>query len=149
MLKAIGKIGAGTIGAMLATFVGLPLLTRLYDPPVYSAWIVFFSAWAVFSTVATLRLELAVVLPGAEEKQNAASLWIACLLSSMVVGALAWLVVHLADEALLGIFWKDLKGYLPWLAVWVFATGCYQACLGWFTRTERFGCYAVLAQAFC
>ena len=143
MLKAVSKIGAGTIGAMLATFVGMPVLTRVYDPEVYSAWMVYFSAWVIFSTIATLRLELAVVLPEPQEKQKAASLWIACLISSVCVGLLSWGIVYIAAESILGRFHQDLKQYCPLLALWVCATGCFQASMGWFTRNKMFGWYGL------
>lgn len=126
---------------MISTFLGLPILTRLYEPDNYSAWIVFFSVWVLFSAIATLRFELAVVLP--EEKSEAASLWIACFIASITVGVVSWGVVYLCSESMLGHFHLDLKDYLPLLSIWVGSAGCYQASMGWFTRNKMFGCYAL------
>lgn len=126
---------------MLATFVGMPILTRTYDPEVFSAWVMLLSASILFTTIATLRLDLAILLP--KKNEDAATLWTLSCLVSVFVAAIAFLVIHFLSSFLLGGFDKILQPYLWLLPFWIVSAGIFQACMSWYTRTEKFGLYSI------
>ena len=71
-LKNISIIGSGTALAQGITAIAMPALTRLYAPEAFTDWAIFVSIAAIFSGVATMRFELAMVLP--KDRKTAAAI---------------------------------------------------------------------------
>lgn len=63
----------GAAGAQLLTFLVMPVLTRLFPPEAIGVYALVVSASAALVVIATLRLDLALVLP--EDDGVAARLW--------------------------------------------------------------------------
>lgn len=63
----------GVAGAQLITFLVMPVVTRLFSPSALGVQAVFISAAGTLTVLATLRLDLAIVLP--KEDRVAARIW--------------------------------------------------------------------------
>jgi len=146
LLKSILTVGAGGIIAQVLTVVTMPMLTRLYSPFAFAGWALFMSVAVIFASVATLRYELAVVLP--ETDEEGLNVLAASLLASLAVAFLAVLFVPAIGPWLLGEWLSaELQGWLWWLPVYVSACGVYTAGAYWLVRTEAFTWYAVSQMA--
>jgi len=141
-LKSILTVGAGGVIAQVLTVVTMPILTRLYAPIAFAGWALFMSVAVIFASVATLRYELAVVLPATHEE--GLNVLATSLLATLAVAFLALLFVPLIGPWLLGEWLTgELRGWLWWLPVYVSACGVYAAGAYWLVRTEAFTWYAV------
>lgn len=59
---------AGTVTSRLVLLIALPLLSRMYSPDQIGVWFLVASAAMILATVASLRYELAIMLPEDDEK---------------------------------------------------------------------------------
>src|SRR5690606_37800482 len=103
-LRSVGLLAAGTAVAHVVGLAAAPLLTRLYTPTEFGLLAVFTSIVGIASVVVSLRLELAVPVPPAEE--DAAQVVAAgMVVAAVVAGLVAVLVAALGDEvsAALGV----------------------------------------------
>jgi lipopolysaccharide exporter len=147
LTKRLARVGIGTAGAMLATLIATPIITRLYDPLAYAGWALFASVAAFVSNIACLRYELAVVLP--EEKRLAAAVAVAGLGVATIVAIFALLVPFLALPAAwnIGAFTGDNR-WLMLLPLTVVGWAIYQISMSWCTREADFVSYAVIQVAW-
>jgi lipopolysaccharide exporter len=127
----------GTAFSQVLLFLALPLVTRLYKPDDFGAWAVIKSLGSIFSVVACLRYELAIVIP--KQDRDAANLFAGSVLIATVMSGLLLLIVSffgtqvaqlLADEAILPWLWV--------LPLTLLLTGIYQSSNYWSTRKGHF-----------
>lgn len=67
-VKNVTTLVTGTAIAQFINILSTPLLTRIYTPEEFAVFQIFFSTAALFSVIATLRYELAVMAPEKEEE---------------------------------------------------------------------------------
>jgi O-antigen/teichoic acid export membrane protein len=135
-------VGFGGAGAQALTVVTLPIITRLYSPEAYAGWALLMSVVIIFTSVATLRYELAVVLPSTHEE--AANVMAVCAVVTAIVAACSALLLTVSGAWLLGEgFYKELKLWLWSVPPLIVATGMYQSCNSWCTRTQEFRWYSL------
>lgn len=136
------KVGSSGIGGQAVTFLSLPVLSRLYSPEAFGGWALFISAAILLGTVATLRYELAVVLP--RRDRAAASLVWAGSAATLVTALLAALALPLIARWLIGPGETERIGMALWLLpVFVVAAAAFQLGLAWCTRRAAFGAYGI------
>lgn len=127
-------------GSALAQLIGLacaPILTRLYTPEDFGLLGVFMAVSAVAATVATLRYDMALVLP-----KEDASAW--CLLRlagswTIVSGLVVLFVLYpfrhsLADR----VGAPELARYFIWLPLLVLTSGWLSLATHWAIRKKRY-----------
>lgn len=132
----------GNIVAMVIAAVSMPILTRLYSPEAFAGWAVYTSTAQIFSTVACLRYELAILLPKSAE--DGARILFGCFLVTLVISACALLIVYLFAEVIIG--GSLMAGLSPWLwamPVLIISFGLNQALNWWCSRTQKFGIYSI------
>jgi O-antigen/teichoic acid export membrane protein len=110
-------------GAFLLTFASLfaqgiiaasaLILSRLYSPTEFGTFTVSASILAIFTIIAALRYDLAVVLPNGEEEAYAVTY--AGLISTVLVSLLALVTVLAVGKSLADFL--DLPDLWPWLLV--------------------------------
>ena len=136
-------VGLGSVGAFLLNIAVIPLITRLYAPEAYAGWALVMSTAILFSSIATLRFELALVLPKSDEE--ASNLFVICLAVSLFVAAASGLLLPLLQDELIGRgFRQELKHWLLYISYLVAVTGFYQACMHWCVRMKEFQWYAMM-----
>jgi O-antigen/teichoic acid export membrane protein len=142
ILRKISTVAIGTACAQLVAALSIPLLTRLFPPTALAGWAVFNGLSAIFGAVATLRLELAIVLP--RERTMSAALYVAALGPVVAISGLAALVLWMGSHLVLPPEWQ---GWIPlWcslLPMAVAAAAVHQLSLAWCVREGDFTAYAV------
>jgi len=140
-LGSILTVGAGGIIAQALTVATIPVLSRLYSPVSFAGWALFMSVALIFASIATLRYELAVVLP--ETHGEAVNILAVSILAAIGVSLIAVLLIPFIGSWLLGEWLlSELKVWLWWLPVQIAATGVFISCTYWLIRTEEFKWYA-------
>ncbi|MDB4665062.1 oligosaccharide flippase family protein [Verrucomicrobia bacterium] len=142
VIGSIKRLVAGSGGALLATFLGMPILTRQYSPDVYSAWVLFLTVGMALGSIAALRIELAVVLPKSDS--DAAALWVLGCFISFSMGLVSVLFVYGVSKLILGEYHDVLNPYIPIIGLWIFCTGLLENSVSWMTRKKYFGALAIL-----
>lgn len=134
------RVGFSRASAQAIVFISLPLLSRLYKPGDFGVWALIQSTALLVSSVATLRFELAVVLP--QDHDEALALLGMGLSTAILVSIICTAVMPWALPLVLGaqkIADMRLAGWaIPAL---VFFTAANQLGLAWCTRTMAFGLY--------
>lgn len=136
-------VGSGSGLAQLLVVASTPVLTRLYPPEAYAIWAMFVSMTALFSSIAALRLELAVVLP--RDQADALRLLGAGAGVSVVIAFLATGICLLIGRN--GFSVEVGEALRPWFGVLPFffvSFAIYQLSLSWCTRQRSFGWLAAL-----
>ncbi|MBK9321222.1 MAG: oligosaccharide flippase family protein [Bacteroidetes bacterium] len=67
-VKNVTTLVTGTAIAQFINILSTPLLTRIYSPEEFAVFQIFYSIAAIFSVIATLRYELAIMAPENEEE---------------------------------------------------------------------------------
>lgn len=132
------KLVSGTTIAQVLGVLVSPILTRIYKPDAFGVFAVFTSITTVFSVIACLRYELAVMLP--EQNEDAANvLALSLFLAVLVAGSTAMVMVG-GKNFILPLFKAEvIRPYLWFVPVSVFLTGFFLALNYWNSRTRHFG----------
>lgn len=138
MLKKFLKAGFGGAGAQVINFVALSVIARLYLPEDFAAWALVMAVAGIIGGVSCFRYELAIVIPGDDEK--AAALFWFCLLSSAVMALVTSIFFY--SILLMGILPNNgvilPSCYTIFTPLMVFATGCSLALRYWHIRLGNF-----------
>ena len=141
-LRQILTVGSGSMMAQVLTVATMPVLSRLYSPTAYAGWALLMSVTIIFTSVATLRYELAIVLPSTHEE--AANVMAVCAFVTIAMSIIAGCLLPLSWGWLLGKgFYRELNFWLWSVPLLIVATGVYMACNTWLVRTKEFGWYSI------
>lgn len=140
--EAVVTVLTGTVVAQAIPIAVSPVLTRLYSPADFGFYSYFLASVSFFSVVATLRLELAIVLP----RRNFEAVLLAIgavAVATAVSGVL--LLTYLGLDAMF-----DLSESMGPAYVWgyvlpasIFLGGLYQVASYWMNRRGRYRRIAV------
>ncbi|WP_341946151.1 oligosaccharide flippase family protein [Microbacterium sp. LWH11-1.2] len=136
MGRSVVTLISGSLVAQLATLAAMPILSRLYSPEAFGEYSIFVSVTLLIAVLATLRYELAIVLPRSVREAAAVKKLTGRLLaaSSIFVTAVCVLVA---------LWPSDLSDTWRWLilliGVEVFVLGWLSLLTFWFTRTQMYG----------
>lgn len=137
-MRDVAKLMTGTAVGQAIGFLAAPLLSRLYTPDDFGVVGVFLSVATVIGVVAALRLELAVVVPKADE--DAQRVMVAALLViAGVVSATALAVLVAGEAAARALGAPALAPLLGILPFYVGSLGTFQVFNYWSTRVGKFG----------
>ncbi len=146
----IAKILVSSGLAQIVSLAAIPLLTRAYSPEAFGVFTVFFGVGAMVGAIASLRYELAIVLPS--EHERAETIFQACALV-LLCSTAAFIAATLIGGEQLG----DILGFdttatalLRWCPMFAFLIGAQQIFAAWSTRHAAFSAlaYSQLALAF-
>ena len=106
--KNVAKVTSGSALAAVIYFVGIKLITSLYDPEVFGNYGLLTSIVTIFSAVATFKYEAAIPLPDQLEDRFhtawaslvALIVFVACMGVVFIVFG-EWLLIFLRAESLL------------------------------------------------
>ncbi len=127
----------GTVLAQVIALAFVPVLSRVYDPATYGVFGVFLSIVGIVSCVATLRYDMALMLP--KEDADAACILGLCGIVVLGIAALSG-ILCLAFGNQLATLLKTPE-LVPWLwllPVLVFLMGAWQTLFSWSARRKQF-----------
>lgn len=131
----------GTAFAQALTILILPLLTRLYSPADFAILAVYASILGVLSSIACLRLEVAIPIPA--DHGEAARLLVLALVAASVLSSTVGILVLLFPSELASLIGQpEFEKYLWLLPLGVLLAGLYAALQFWATRQKQFGIVA-------
>lgn len=132
---------SGTALAHLTTFLVTPILTRLFSKESLGDLQLFLSTVTTFGVVASLKYEMAIVLPKDDKEGDELA-----VLSLVALGAFSLLLtlfLAIAGQSLLKILnAESLQPYLYFIALGVFLFGFWQAVQYILVRRKKFGVIA-------
>jgi O-antigen/teichoic acid export membrane protein len=128
--------------AQLLNFGCLPVLMRIYDPYSFSEWTIFISISAIFSSISTLRLELAIYLP--DDVQEALRIATVAIASVLTLALLSVASAYWFGRYFVGVsFYDDMGQGLLMIGPVVALQGMIVCFLAWFARSGHFVIYAM------
>lgn len=137
-IRNVLVLTGGTAFAQLLVVAVSPLLTRMYRPEDFGTLAVYASLLSVLAVIASLRYELAILLPDTEE--DAANIMVLSLLTLVGMTALTGILVWVFGDALVQqVNAPALGPYLWLLPCSVFGVGLYQILNYWSVRKREFG----------
>ncbi|MBN1338013.1 MAG: lipopolysaccharide biosynthesis protein [Bacteroidales bacterium] len=128
---------SGTAIAQAIPLAFSPVLSRIYNPEDFGAMAVFLSIYAIVTVIATLRLELTIIIPVKDEDAiNIASL---SVISSFVVGFFSLILIFFFENSVRDYFkYSDAGVTLYLIPFCIFLYGIYQNLYYWFNRKREF-----------
>lgn len=134
--RSILTLVSGSMLAQLATVAAMPILSRLYTPAAFGEYSLFVSISLLVAVVATLRYEMAIVLPRSIREAAALKrLTMRLLIFSSVIVTAAGIVVAMWPSDLSATW----RGLILLIGAEVFLLGWLSLLTYWFTRTQRYG----------
>lgn len=134
------NIGAMLAGNMTAQFIGFllaPIITRLYIPEHFGIMAIIISLVSMFTTIACMSYETAIVLPKNDDK--AYNIVTICLIITFTITLILIVAVTFANE------WfetlsktKGIKLLFFFVPIGVLAHGFQNTFTFWFTRKKNF-----------
>ncbi|MFP7366710.1 oligosaccharide flippase family protein [Corynebacterium callunae] len=135
--KSIATLVTGNSLAQLVNIVGIPILSRIYDPIAIGLLAIYVSVASIFSVLASGRYELAIVLPDSTTeaiKIKALAQWISLAVSTVACLLLVLLMGPISS--LLGL--QEYRQWLPGISALVLLSGVTNIMNYWYTRQKKF-----------
>lgn len=138
LLKDVSVLVSGTAVAQIIPVLLQPLLRRYFTPEDFGAYAVFLSMTGILTVVASLKYELAIVLPVKEKP--AANLVVLTIIINFFFSILLLSVIILYARPLLDILRLPLKysQYLYFVPAGVFLFSYNQGLNYWLIRKKKF-----------
>ncbi len=136
-MSDVYKIVGGTGLAQLLIALGTPVVSRIYSEPTLGISTLFISLSLILSIVASLRYEVAILLP--KEEDDAVQLLRISLIATVIVTLFSALGLWAAQDSIPRLLREPaLRSYLMLVPVALAGIGVYQALNYWNTRTKNY-----------
>ena len=136
-MSDVYKIVGGTGVAQLLIALGTPVISRIYSESTVGISTIFISLSLIFSIIASLRYESAILLP--QKEDDGIQLLRISLLAIALVTLLSALGIWTAQDDVLRLLRAPALGpYLMLIPVALASIGIYQALNLWNTRTKNY-----------
>lgn len=128
----------GTGVAQLILLISAPVFTRIFSPVDFGVYGIFAAIVVVISSLATLRYEIAVVLP--HKKRDGGLLVMLSVFCSVFVTLLFFMVFWFSSRisGLYPMSAQQVRDVLIWGTLFVFVAGINQSLTYWNTRSKHF-----------
>lgn len=136
-IRNVSTLVAGTGIAQAIALAISPILSRIFNPEDFGVWAIFIAVTGVFGVIASLRYEMAIVLPK-EDEDACAVVWLS-LMINVVISIVLLLLVLLFGKAFSSFM--EIPSFYPWLFLTplaVFLMGVYNSFNYWTTRQRRY-----------
>lgn len=129
---------SGSTLAQLIPLVSEPILVRFFTPVEFGILALFLGVATIFSSIATARYEMAIVLPSQDDA--AINILALSLIITVVMSLFSALVILVfgGQIALLANS-QGLFEFLKWVPLYVLFAGVFQSFNQWATRKKYFG----------
>lgn len=147
-LRNIATLVSGSAFAQVIALACAPVMTRLYSPEDFGLLGVFMAVTAVAATIATLRYDMALVLP--KEDDSAWSLMRLAGSWSFVAVLLVFLILYPLRHSLADLVGEpDFARYFVWLPLLVLTSGWLSLATHWAIRKKRFRAMSTTCVSSC
>ena len=137
LMSDVYKIVGGTGLAQLLIALVTPVLSRLYSQTTFGISTIFISLTLIFSTIACLRYEFAILLP--KEERDAVHLLRISLLAIVLVSLFSIAGILLTQNTIVDLLREPaIAQYLVLVPLALAGIGIYQAFSSWTTRTKNY-----------
>lgn len=137
VLSNIGILATGTAGSQAIAITVSVVTARLFTPEAFGEFALYSSIAGIFMVIATLRYDLAIVLP--ESDDSARLLARLSTRANLVVSALAMVLAFAARPLVLQIWGSEtLATWLPLVGLTVFCTAQVSIWQYWFNRKRQY-----------
>lgn len=141
--RNVSVLAGGNAFAHGLMLFALPILTRLYSPDDFAVLAIYASFMAIISSVACLRLEIAIPMP--EHDTEAVNLVVLALLSALVVTLAVSLCLMFFSTEIVGLLGKPVLANYLWLVpVGLLGSASFAVTQYWISRKKQF---SVIARA--
>lgn len=127
-------------GSTLAQLIPLftePFLVRLFSPVEFGILALFLAVATLFSSIATARYEMAIVLPKSDKTAiNILALSLSIVLLMTIVSGLV--ILFFGAQISLWADSPELLGFLKWVPLFVLFSGLFQSFNQWATRRKYY-----------
>ncbi len=134
---------SGTTIAQAIQVLAAPLLTYYYSASLFGVFTLYFSLVSTIAVIATLRYELAIMLP--EKDEDALHLICISLISALSLSLITSIIFWFS-----GFYWaswlgvEELQDYLLLAGISVLSSGIFQAMIVYITRRKQFTLVSIL-----
>ena len=138
LLKNTVVLISGTVLAQLIPILIRPVMSHLFTSQIFGVYAVYTSIFGILCVIASLRYELAIVLP--KNDKTAANLFFLAFLSNTVFTAILVIILVLAGDniSILLNIPDSLKYYLYLVPAGTFLYTIYQSLNFWLIRKKQF-----------
>lgn len=144
-LKNIGILSSGTIIAQLVIIAATPILSRIYQPKDFALLALLISIYSICSNAITLKYETAIMLPKRKEENEANSIFILTILSSIFFGLVLIFLYFLISENVTEYIDSSIPKRWIYIGILTGILFSIQAtCIAWFNRNKDFNKIGVL-----
>lgn len=134
-----GLLVGGTAFAQALMVAILPILTRLYSPEDFTVLAIYASVLGMLSSVACMRLDIAIPIPDSENEKDAVNLLLLSLIFSCLLAITTLIIICTWPSELATLSGQPkIEPFLWLLPVGVWFSGSYSALQYWATRKKNF-----------
>ena len=135
-VRSTGELLLGNLIAQIILVVSAPILTRLYAPEEYGVLGTYSALVMVLSVIATLRYELAILLPQQDEEAEQLTIMASALTvtMSLIIGVILWGIAVGVDPPWL----RPLRPYIGLLTLSILFYGLAQIFTHRMMRRQQF-----------
>lgn len=127
----------GNVIAQLILLSTYPIVTRLYTPSQFGTYALFTSIFSVLSTIATMRYELAIMLP--DKESDAFSVLKLSTLITLMYGFVILIVVFLFNKQIVLLLNNsEIEIWLYFVPFMIVLIGIYQNVRYWLSRNKDY-----------
>ncbi|MCX6241612.1 MAG: oligosaccharide flippase family protein [Bacteroidetes bacterium] len=138
MFKNISKLVAGTFIAQLITFLVAPVITRLFTPSDFGAFTFLISIAGGIGMVATLRYEMAIILPA--DDKDSINLAFLSLIIALFISIISTAILFIADRLFFpGIIMNPLyRNWIYLLPALIFLMAASSVFQQWYNHRKEY-----------
>ncbi len=135
--KHVITLVTGTTIAQAIPILISPILTRLFTPEDFGLFGIYFSIASILAIVACGRYEWTIVLP--EEDEDSRHIVVLSLIIAFVISSITLIIIILCNDWIIGLLkTPELKNYLYWVPLSIFAMASYEVHNYWLIRKKAF-----------
>ncbi len=133
---------SGTAVAHAIPLALAPILTRIYTPADFGILAIYTSAATILTVFASLKYDLAIVLPKSDT--DAANITVLCILLATSIALILFFLILIFNQEITSVLTdgeseaKEIAKWLYFVPVSVFFMGIFNALSFWFNRKEQY-----------